>query len=107
MKQSPLTIPPSAFRARQPQKMTSCVEAGPGSRLVVAIASSSSALVNQRLRSTQSSRTRAMCAGGPPKPVQPMRVQAAISSRSDACSFTGGCDADSPLAGIRIEQGRS
>ena len=68
MKPSPPTSAPGTPPIRQAQKMASCVEAGPGRRFVAAIASSNSAGLSQERRSTQSSRRRAMWAGGPPKP---------------------------------------
>src|SRR5829696_6297984 len=52
--------------------MASCVEAGPGSRLVAAMPSSNSAPEIHCRRVTQSRRSSAMCAGGPPKPVIPI-----------------------------------
>ncbi len=73
MKHAPPTRAPETPRRRQAQKMASCVDAGPGSRLVAAIASSNSAADSQRLRSTHSSRSSAICAGGPPKPKHPIR----------------------------------
>ena len=43
MKQSPPTSAPALPRSRQAERIASCVEAGPGSRLQVAIESSNSA----------------------------------------------------------------
>ena len=71
MNANPPTSAPAFPPNRHAQKTASCVEAGPGSRLVAAIASSNSSPSSQRRRSTQSSRSSAMCAGGPPKPMQP------------------------------------
>src|SRR3954447_14891798 len=53
--------------------MASCVDAGPGSSWHAAFASSNSCADSQRRRSTHSSRSSAMCAGGPPKPIRPRR----------------------------------
>src|SRR5919109_3687853 len=53
--------------------MASCVDAGPGSSCVAALASSNSRASIQRRRSTVSSRSSATCAGGPPKPITPIR----------------------------------
>src|SRR4051812_44396330 len=53
--------------------MASCVEAGPGSRLHAEIASSNSCASSQQRLSTQRRRSSAMCAGGPPNPMQPIR----------------------------------
>ena len=55
---------------------------GPGSRLVAAIACSNSSSVSHSRRSTHSSRSSAMCTGGPPKPVTPMRPHSRAISRS-------------------------
>ncbi len=57
--------------------MASWVEAGPGSRFVAAMASSNSPADNQALWLTHNLRSRDMCAGGPPKPVQPIRPHSA------------------------------
>ena len=73
MKQAPPSNAPASPRSRQAQKIASCVEAGPGSRLVVAIPSSNSRADSQARSSTQSLRSRVICAGGPPKPMMPMR----------------------------------
>src|SRR5262249_52134411 len=84
MKAAPPTIAPNGPPTRQAQKIASCVEAGPGNRLQAATASSNSCAVSQPSRSTHSSRSRAMCAGGPPKPVEPMRPHCtATSARRD------------------------
>ena len=73
MNASPPTSPPIRPRRRQAQKIASWVEAGPGSRLQAAIASSNSGGASQPRRSTQSRRSSAMWAGGPPNPVTPIR----------------------------------
>ena len=73
MKASPPASAPTRPRTRQAQKMASSVEAGPGSRLHAAMASSNSCASTHRLRSTHSCRSSAMCAGGPPKPTHPIR----------------------------------
>ena len=69
----PPTIAPATPATRQAEKIASWVEAGPGSRLHAAIASSNSCAVNHCSRSTQSWRSNAMWAGGPPKPMEPIR----------------------------------
>ena len=73
MKARPPASAPSRPRTRQAQKMASSVEAGPGSRLQAPMASSNSCASSHCLRSTHSWRSSAMCAGGPPKPMQPIR----------------------------------
>ena len=73
MNASPPTIAPTGPPTRRAQKIASCVEAGPGRRLHAAIASSNSFSPSQCRRSTTSRRSRAMCVGGPPKPVTPIR----------------------------------
>src|SRR6266540_3667612 len=98
--------------------MASCVEAGPGRRLVAAMPSSNSRSDSHRRWSTHSWRRSAMWAGGPPNPMQPIRAH----SRATTASGTrwvgclkrgaesrrkggGGCTPtrDRPLAG-RLEQ---
>ena len=73
MKASPPTTAPSRPRTRHAQKIASSVDAGPGSRLHAAIASSNSAASSHPRLSTHSRRSSAMCAGGPPNPVTPIR----------------------------------
>ena len=73
MKASPPASAPTRPRTRQAQKIASSVEAGPGSRLHAAMASSNSSASSHCLRSTHSCRSSAMCAGGPPKPMHPIR----------------------------------
>ena len=73
MKQMPPMRAPTRPRRRQAQKIASWVEAGPGSRLVAEIPSSNSCALNQWRSSTQSFRSSAMWAGGPPKPMRPIR----------------------------------
>ena len=73
IKAKPPASAPSRPRTRQAQKMASSVEAGPGSRLQAPMASSNSCASSHCLRSTHSWRSSAMCAGGPPKPMQPIR----------------------------------
>ena len=92
MKHSPPMTAPTARRRRQAQKMASWVEAGPGRRLVAAIPSSNSVAVSHRRSSTHRRRSRAMWAGGPPKPVQPMRAH----SRAISASGTTGPGAGAP-----------
>ena len=73
MNARPPTSAPSRPRTRHAQKIASSVDAGPGSRLQAAIASSNSAASSQPRPSTHSRRSSAMCAGGPPNPVIPIR----------------------------------
>jgi hypothetical protein len=73
MKARPPTTAPSLPRTRHAQKIASWVDAGPGSRLHAAIASSNSSASSHPWRSTHSRRSSAMCAGGPPNPVTPIR----------------------------------
>ena len=73
MNAAPPASAPGRPRTRQAQKIASWVEAGPGSRLQAAIASSNSRASSHRLSSTHSLRSSAMCAGGPPNPMQPIR----------------------------------
>ncbi len=73
MKASPPATAPARPRTRHAQKIASSVDAGPGSRLQAAIASSNSAASSQPRLSTHSRRSSAMCAGGPPNPVIPIR----------------------------------
>src|SRR5215217_7394765 len=71
--------------------MASWVDAGPGSRLHAATASSKSRASSQRRRSTHSSRSSAMWVGGPPKPMQPMRPQSRRTATSPgALTVSGG-----------------
>ena len=91
MKQTPPTSAPRRPRNRQAQKIASCVEAGPGSRFVAAIPSSNSVGPIQPRSVTHSRRSRAMCVGGPPKPMQPMRPHSrAIVSETDPPGGLGG-----------------
>ena len=73
MNATPPTMAPSGPATRHAEKIASCVDAGPGNKLHAAIASSNSAVVSHRRCSTQRSRSSAMWAGGPPKPMQPIR----------------------------------
>ena len=77
------TIAPAGPRTRHAQKIASCVEAGPGSRLHAAIASSNSSRVSHPRRCTHSSRSSAMCAGGPPKPMHPRRPHSRSTTPSE------------------------
>ena len=72
MNAAPPSSAPGRPRTRQAQKIASCVEAGPGSRLQAAIASSNSTEVSHCLRPTHRSRSNLIWAGGPPKPIHPM-----------------------------------
>ena len=85
MNAAPPTRAPSRPRSRQAQKIASCVEAGPGSTLQTAIASSNSRASSQPRRSTHSCRSSLICAGGPPNPMHPIRPH----SRSTVHSDTG------------------
>ena len=73
MNATPPTTAPPAPATRHAQKTASWVEAGPGSRLQAAIPSSNSLADSQRRFVTHSSRSKAMCVGGPPNPRHPMR----------------------------------
>ena len=73
MKHSPPTSAPAGPRRRQAHRMASWVEAGPGQQVgggdpVLELLGDS-----QPRRSTHSARSSAMWAGGPPKPMQPIR----------------------------------
>ena len=89
MKQTPPISPPSRPRKRQAQKMASWVDAGPGRRLVAEMPSSNSGAVSQWWSSTQSWRSRAMWAGGPPNPMTPMRPHSPRFSREERCRWPG------------------
>jgi hypothetical protein len=60
MNAAPPASAPSLPRTRQAQKIASSVEAGPGSRLQTAIASSNSVASSQRRSSTHSLRSSAI-----------------------------------------------
>ena len=82
MKHNPPTSAPRAPRNRQAQKMASWVEAGPGSRLVAAMPCSNSSAVSHCRSVTHSLLSRLMWAGGPPKPMQPIRPHCAAITDS-------------------------
>ena len=82
MKHAPPISAPAGPRSRQAQKIAIWVEAGPGIMLVAATPSSNSDADIQPRRSTQSARSSAMCAGGPPNPVQPIRPHSRAIVRS-------------------------
>ena len=84
MNAAPPMSAPARPRSRQAQKMANCVEAGPGSRLQTAIASSNSRASSQPRRSTHNWRSSRIWAGGPPNPMQPIRPH----SRSTVASGT-------------------
>ena len=72
---------PEAARHRSPNPAEAASEVnrelrrgGPGEEVAGAIAASTSASLSQPRSSTTSRRSRAMCVGGPPKPVSPIRV---------------------------------
>ena len=85
MKASPPATAPARPRTRHAQKIASSVDAGPGSRLQAAIASSNSAASSHPRESTHSRRSSAMCAGGPPNPVTPIRPHSRSTVPSPAC----------------------
>ena len=89
MKQTPPISPPSRPRKRQAQKMASWVDAGPGRRLVAEMPSSNSGAVSQWWSSTQSWRSRAMWAGGPPNPMTPMRPHSRAILERGTLSLAG------------------
>ena len=91
MKHSPPISAPTVPRSRQAQKMASWVEAGPGIRLQAATPSSNSLAGSQPRSSTQSWRSSAMCAGGPPKPMQPIRPHSRTIVRSETAGGSAGC----------------
>ncbi len=73
MKQNPPVRAPAQPRSRHAQRMASCVDAGPGSRLQAAMPSSNSVADIHSRSSTHSLRRRAMWVGGPPNPMHPIR----------------------------------
>ena len=87
MKQRPPIRPPRRPRNLQAQKMASWVEAGPGKRLVEEMASSNSWALSQPRSSTQSWRKRAIWAGGPPKPMIPIRLHSRHNGRERNAAF--------------------
>ncbi len=92
MKHSPPTIAPATPASRHAQKIASWVDAGPGSKFVAAMPSSNSSAVSQDRRCTQSWRSRAMWAGGPPNPMQPIRPHSRAITRRG--TRTGSLSAD-------------
>ena len=96
MKAVPPISAPAIPRSRQAQKIASCVDAGPGKRLVAAMPCSKSSAEIQRRRVTHRSRSSAMCAGGPPNPMQPILPH----SRRSVPSPTGWSAAS--LAGVVV-----
>ena len=86
MNASPPTAAPARPRTRHAQKIASWVDAGPGSRLQAARASSNSAGASHLRRSTHSARNSEMCAGGPPKPMHPIRPHSRSTVRRPGCS---------------------
>jgi hypothetical protein len=96
-------IAPVAPRRRHAQKIASCVEAGPGSRFVVATPSSNSSASSHWRLSTHRRRRSAMWAGGPPKPVQPRRSHSYAMVASD----TRSCNAEVRSGTPRSLWGRS
>ena len=97
MKQRPPRRAPRRPRSRQAQKMASCVEAGPGSRLVAEMPSSNSWALSHRRSSTQSFRNSAMWAGGPPNPMTPMRLHSRTMVESGTL-----CSTDSVMVGVEF-----
>ena len=82
MNPSPPTTAPAGPATRRAQKIASWVEAGPGSRLHPASASSKSRSAIHSRRSTTSRRSSAIWVGGPPNPVTPIRVHSRATSPS-------------------------
>ena len=101
MNAGPPTSAPGRPRTRQAQKIASWVEAGPGSRLQAAIASSNSRASSHFFRSTHSSRSSLMWVGGPPNPMQPIRPH----SRSTVASDTRAGDAARRRGRLRVARG--
>src|SRR6185437_6520286 len=81
MNAAPPASAPSLPRTRHAHKIANSVEAGPGSRLQTAIASSNSAASSHRRSSTHSLRSSAIWAGGPPKPMHPIRPHSRTTVR--------------------------
>ena len=114
MNAAPPASAPARPRSRQAQKIASWVEAGPGSRLHVARASSNSRPSSQPRRSTHSSRSSRMWVGGPPNPMQPIRPHSRrIVSRPGGSSggrrrgghtimMTGVPDSGAAMAGVKF-----
>ena len=102
MKHTPPRTAPTGPRSRQAQKMASCVEAGPGRRLVVAMPSSNSLASIHPRSSTHIRRSRAMWVGGPPNPIQPRRVHSRAMVPSDTLlAGSGSTECSSLLTGFR------
>ncbi len=97
MNASPPVSAPARPRSRQAQKIASWVEAGPGSRLQAARASSNSAASSHCRRTTHSSRSSLMWVGGPPNPIHPIRphsrtiVPRLSAGEADAERADAGC----------------
>ena len=102
MKAAPPSRAPRTPRRRQAQKIAIWVEPGPGSRLVAAIASSNCSALSQPRRVTQRSRKRATCAGGPPKPIAPIRPHSFTTSASFGAAGATEGDDDSPRTRRRL-----
>ena len=88
MKQAPPTSAPAVPRKRHAHQIDIWVDAGPGSMLVAAIARSNSSSRIHPRRSTQSPRSSEMWAGGPPKPMHPIRPHSMATSRSEGTGET-------------------
>src|SRR6202020_3142779 len=86
MKPRPPTTAPRAPPRRRAIRIASWVEAGPGRRLHAATASSNSCWSIPPRSSTTRRRSSAICVGGPPKPVTPMRVHWSAIVRSGTIS---------------------
>jgi hypothetical protein len=82
MKQAPPMSAPIGPASRQAQKIASWVDAGPGSSDVAAIPSSNSPADSHQFCSTHSFRSSLICAGGPPKPVMPIRLHSLAITKS-------------------------
>jgi hypothetical protein len=85
MNAAPPSRAPRRPRTRQAQRIASWVEAGPGSRLQAATASSNSTGVNHFLRSTHRSRNNLIWVGGPPNPRQPIRPHSRTTTAKLGC----------------------
>src|SRR6266540_1564153 len=70
--------------------MASCVEAGPGRRLVAAMPSSNSRSDSHRRWSTHSWRRSAVWAGGPPNPMHPIRAHS-LATTASGTRWVAGC----------------
>ena len=111
MKHTPPTSAPTVPRSRHAQKIASWLDAGPGSRFVAAMPSSNSGSDNQARSRTHSARSIAMCVGGPPNPVTPMRNHScaivASGTRVSGGSLTGSANGSVGQISTAIATGRT